>query len=298
MPRPRGYIDDYNPRAKTRDLLDQVQHVFDTYRDELPLTGRQVFYRLVGTVDYPKDENAYGRLMEHLGNFRRAGIVSFEYIRDDGVTVLPPLEFASPEEILERAEQLAAEGQGVRLEGQPRWVELWCEAGGMAPQLARVVHPYGVTVYSCGGFDSLTAKYGAAQRIAGWGVPTVVLHVGDFDPSGLTMFQAALEDVAAFADAEGAEVVFKRVAVTPDQVARHNLPGAPPKKSSHDSIWRSGEDAVQAEALPPDVLAAEVQQAVETELDMDALKAAKSSEVGNRELFEDMMRRLRNGDGS
>jgi hypothetical protein len=264
----------------------------------LPLTGRQVFYRLVGTVDYPKDENAYGRLMEHLGNFRRAGIVSFEYIRDDGVAVLPPLEFASPEEILERAEQLAAEGQSVRLEGQPRWVELWCEAGGMAPQLARVVHPYGVTVYSCGGFDSLTAKYGAAQRMAGREVSTVVLHVGDFDPSGLTMFQAALEDVAAFAETEGTEVEFKRVAVTPEEVGRYNLPGAPPKKSSHDSIWRTGDDAVQAEALPPDTLAAEIRQAVEAELDMDAFEAAKSAEATNREEFDEMMRRLRNGDGS
>jgi hypothetical protein len=140
--------------------------VLDQYANELPLTVRQIFYRLVGTVGYPKDEKAYGRLCDAVVNFRRAGVVEFDVIRDDGATTLRPLEFASPEEILERAQALADEGQGIRLEGQSRWPELWCEAAGMAPQLARVAHPYGITVYSSGGFDSLTVKYEAAQRIS------------------------------------------------------------------------------------------------------------------------------------
>jgi hypothetical protein len=72
MARPRGHIEDYNPRQKTRDLLAQVEDVLAAYQDELPLTARQIFYRLVGSAGYPKDENAYGRLTEHLGNFRQA----------------------------------------------------------------------------------------------------------------------------------------------------------------------------------------------------------------------------------
>ena len=50
--RPRGFLPDYNPRTKTLDLLTQVQGVLDTYAAELPLTARQVFYRLVATVAY------------------------------------------------------------------------------------------------------------------------------------------------------------------------------------------------------------------------------------------------------
>jgi hypothetical protein len=75
MTRPRGFLDEYNPRAKTRELLEQVEEVLATYKAELPLTARQVFYRLVATRDYPKNENGYARLQEHLANFRRAGIV-------------------------------------------------------------------------------------------------------------------------------------------------------------------------------------------------------------------------------
>jgi hypothetical protein len=125
--RPRGFIGGYNPRAKTRELLEQVEEVLATYEAELPLTARQVFYRLVATRDYPKNENGYARLQEHLANFRRAGVVAFEDIRDDGHIVEGPLEYASPEEFLRIAEDLAQQGQGVRLVGQPAWLEVWCE---------------------------------------------------------------------------------------------------------------------------------------------------------------------------
>lgn len=36
------------------------------------------------------------------------------------------------------AEELAAKGQGIRLEGQDRWPELWCEAARhQAPRVAK-----------------------------------------------------------------------------------------------------------------------------------------------------------------
>lgn len=113
MSRPRGFIAGYNPRTKTRALLAQVEAVLGTYQAELPLTARQVFYRLVGAHGYPKDEAAYGRLQEHLANARRAGLIDFAHIRDDGTAVEAPVEYASPEEFLRIAEELAAEGQGV-----------------------------------------------------------------------------------------------------------------------------------------------------------------------------------------
>lgn len=167
----------------------------------------------------------------------------------------------------------------------------------MAPQLGRVVNPYGVTVYSSGGFDSLTVKWDAAQRIAERDIPTTVLHVGDHDPSGVTLFEAPAEDVSAFAEDDGGEAEFKRIAVTPAQIATYDLPSAPAKKSSHSAAWRDGEGTVQAEALPPDVLANEIRQAVETELDIDALELAKSGEDENRERLDEMMRHLRGEEG-
>lgn len=71
-----------------------------------------------------------------------------------------------------------------RQEGQRYRVELWCEAAGMAPQLARVCDEYSVPVFSSGGFASLTAVRLIAHRALERIQPTILLHVGDYDPSG------------------------------------------------------------------------------------------------------------------
>src|SRR6056297_967675 len=98
--RARGYITDYRPYAKTRALLDQAQAVLDEYRDHWPLTCRQIFYRMVGAHGYDKSEQAYNRLISHLANARRAKVVPFYAIRDDGVTTRWREHFDSRDDFL------------------------------------------------------------------------------------------------------------------------------------------------------------------------------------------------------
>jgi hypothetical protein len=259
-------------------LLDQVDAVLDEYAAHLPLTVRQIFYRLVGSHGYDKTELAYDRLGELLNRARRARLVDFGAIRDDGVTAKIPLAFTSREAFIATAKRLAANYKMDRQAGQAQYIELWVEAAGMVPMLAEVVGDYGVPTYSCGGFDSLTAKHDAAERIAGRDVPTLVLHVGDHDPSGLAMFNAVAEDVEAMAAEEYGEVSFERVAVTVEQIRRLNLPTAPAKVHDKRSAWVGG-GTVQAEALPPDVLTAEVRQAVVSLIDLDALAEVQRQEA-------------------
>src|SRR5262245_45052967 len=120
----------------------------------------------------------------------------------------------------------------------------------MVPQLARVAHPFGVTVMSGGGFDSTTDRHNFAAALAGHDRPTEVLHIGDHDPSGVSMFLAFLEDVEAFTRELGGSAIFTRLAVTPQQIGEYRLPTAPPKATDRRPF--AGETC-QAEALPPDV---------------------------------------------
>src|SRR5262249_57158880 len=69
--RVRGFAP-WAPRGATAGLLDQVRGVLEEYEDYLPLTIRQIFYRLVGAHEYEKTERAYARLSEHLNRARRA----------------------------------------------------------------------------------------------------------------------------------------------------------------------------------------------------------------------------------
>jgi site-specific DNA-methyltransferase (adenine-specific) len=63
--RPHGFAP-WSPQPETLELLARVNAVLREYADHLPLTLRQIFYRLVGPHGYEKTERAYQRLSEHL----------------------------------------------------------------------------------------------------------------------------------------------------------------------------------------------------------------------------------------
>jgi hypothetical protein len=247
--RVRGFAP-WSPEKATLALLDQVRGVLDEYAAHLPLTIRQIFYRLVGAHDYEKTERAYQRLAEHLNRARRARSIPMDVIRDDGGTISEPDHWDSAEQFMATIRALAKSFTLDHSAGQAARLVVICEAGGMVPQLARVAHPFGVTVMSGGGFDSTTDRHNFAAALAGHDRPTEVLHIGDHDPSGVSMFLAFLEDVEAFTRELGGSAIFTRLGVpTTDSTAqgnrqprlqRPNLPGrgAPTRRARQHPAQR------------------------------------------------------------
>lgn len=275
--RPRGFIE-WNPQAKTRVLIAQVQTVFEEYQNHLPLTLRQMFYRLVGAHQFPKTEKDYERLCETMNKARRARLISFGAIRDDG---FHNARWPGWQSLDGAKRSLISTAEGYRIDrqrGQPVQLAVWCEAAGMAPQLERVCGPYSIPVYSSGGFDSVTVKHDMAQAFSRIG-RVRILHIGDHDPSGVHIFGSLDEDVRAFIGEFGGDAEFIRLAVTPDHIARYDLPTAPPKETDRRAF--TGE-TVQAEAIPPDVLARILQDAIGDYLDMDIYRQAVEIEREER----------------
>lgn len=278
MTRPRGFDPDWRPQAKSQQKLETVQRVLATYREYLPLTIRQIFYRLVGTEVIGKSEKEYANLCELLNRARRARLISMDAIRGDGFSggTGIRLGYTGPDEFLDEIMHRAKRYRRDRQEGQDRRIVLWCEASGMVPQLQRVANEYGVAVKSSGGFDSLTVKH-AVSRQLGADKPATVLHVGDFDPSGEVMFDALAEDTGAFAQGYGNEVKFVRLAVTSEHIAQYGLPTAPPKESTHQ-MRKQMLETVQAEALDPATLGSIVRQAIAGCMDEQVLEAVMGAE--------------------
>jgi hypothetical protein len=282
----------WNPQARTVELLGQVSAVLDEYRAHLPLTARQIFYRLVGHHGYDKTEAAYSRLLEALNRARRAGLIPWNALRDDGTVAELPDGWTGPEAFW-RAVQATADNYRHQLaDGQPVAVELWVEAAGMVPQVARVAEDYGLPVYSAGGFNSVTEKHAAALRMVRRSTSTIVLHLGDHDPSGCAIVDSAADDIEAFCADYGRPdaVRFYRVAVTPDQIEHYDLPTAPQKHTD-----RRGEEmaeTVQAEALAPDELAAELREAIEEVVDLDLIEDARRLGETERDGILDGLRDL------
>lgn len=292
--RPRGFLDSYIPRSNA-DLLEQVQLVLEEYREQLPLTCRQIFYRLVGRFSYPKDERAYRRLTEMLGLARRGRVIPFDAIRDDGAAVVRPALWETSDDWLSAVVQQASRVRLSPWQRQSRYVEVICEAGGMVPMLARVADRFGVTVRSGGGFDSITAKHDLAQHFAAQGKPVIVLHIGDFDPSGEALWMNLSEDVSAFCRSLGADLYVERLAVTPRQQQQYSLPTAPAKPKdvkNRASMWDADAETVQAEALPPDLLQMLLEGALEKWIDQDALAATLEEEAEARAELTEKVRGL------
>jgi hypothetical protein len=166
-----------------------------------------------------------------------------------------------------------------KLARQKMNIRVYCEAAGMMPQLERVCEPYSIPVYSCSGFDSVSAKYQLKE--ACWrafvyqGRRTVILHLGDYDPSGESIFNDGLvEDVYAFLERDVPHkgphevAIFERVALKAEHIERFNLPTAPPKGTdSRTKNWQ-GEATCQLEALPPDVLAGLLDATIKTYINL------------------------------
>ena len=261
--RPKGFVS-WKPQKATQQILLQVQEVLAQYREHWPLTIRQIFYRLVGVYEYDKTELAYDRILDYMARARRSRMIPMEAIRDDGTTREDGEGWQDTEHFLRFIVQEAKRYTRNKQERQATRILILVEAAGMLPQIVKAVGLYGIPVLSSSGFDSITMKYELAKDIIDDGRPTVVFHIGDLDPSGVCIFDSVQADVEAFVGNDQA-LLFKRIALTPDQVILHNLPTVPPKAT--DKRGGGMSETCQAEALPPDTLAMIVRAAVEEYID-------------------------------
>ena len=275
--RPRGFSK-WRPQADTARLVEAVVGVLDEYAEYLPLTIRQIFYRLVVTINYEKSEKGYARLQEALNRARRARLIPFDSIRDDGFHHTGFIGWDSVEHAQRSLERTALNYRIDRQRNQDTRLVVWCEAQGMVPQLERVAGSYSVPVYSSGGFDSVTVKHSIAQEFAEFN-SVCVLHLGDHDPSGVHVFGSLDEDINAFLGATEGCAEFIRLAVTPEQVDAYDLPTAIPKRTDRQAFDGL---TTQCEALPPDLLAEILEAAIRERLDLDVYHEALREEVTER----------------
>jgi hypothetical protein len=130
-------------------------------------------------------------------------MLPWEAIRDGGLgRTVAARYFDGAEDFEATVRDNAANLKLNRQRGQAQVIELWCEAGGMVPILQRIAAPYSCRVNTGGGYDSVTAKHNLAARVrerARDGLRTVILHVGDFDPSGEDMCEVLRGDAGEMA---------------------------------------------------------------------------------------------------
>lgn len=141
--RPKGFAQ-WRPQRKTLVVLAQVRDILDEYRAELPLTARQIFYRLVGAYGYPKTESFAKNLNDHLTRARRSKKIPFDAIRDDGISIMDHAHYADENAFYKAEHERARAYKRDKLARQGLDIRVYCEAAGMMPQLERVCEPYSI----------------------------------------------------------------------------------------------------------------------------------------------------------
>ena len=261
--RDRGYIT-WRPTSRICAKLGAIKDVLATYHDHLPMTVRQVFYVLVARLVIQKTALEYRNLAYVLRKARRAQIIPFErdprpgqHAAGDPVRVVRP---GRPRVVVRHQVRTFDLDP---LTTQPHPVILWCEAAGMLAQLKRVGEPYGVDAIAGGSFDSITDKWKSVQLVRAAGVPFEVLHVGDLDRHGKSIFEVLSEDVAGLRRVRGQRQLH--------QDRRHAARRSALRLAG--GLRETGRGPGRGAAA--DVLAAIVDDAIRARLDLDLIAEAE-----------------------
>ena len=272
-------------QRKTLDLFAAVNAILGQY--EGPLTLRQVFYRLVAAQQLENTRAAYCGLSKHLVNARLAGIVDDSRIVDRVRNTLRVPCWNDLPDFLETVRQSYRREKWTR---QPYALEVWCVKDAVAGVLQPVTDRYEVLLFPCRGYDSYSALKDAGERIRRAGRPTVVLYLGDFDPSGQDMPRDIRDRLTRDF---GATFDLRVIALTREQVDEHDLPQNFAKRTDSRAaafIARHGDIAVELDALPPNVLQALVREHLDQFFDVTAFAEEVAREQDEQKRLDALIR--------
>ena len=255
-------------------------------KDEFLLAAtavRQVYYQATvrGIVD--KTEAGYGVEQNDLTVMRKEGSLPYEWLADSTRWQRKATTFRSVKEALEDT---------ARFYRKDLWhdadcyVEFWLEKDALAGVVWPITRQFDVTLMVARGYASLSFLHSAAKHISKLDVPAYIYHLGDYDPSGQDAARSIEQTLREMAP--DAEIVFKRIAVTPDQIAEWELPTRPTKATDTRSKG-FGDISVELDAIDPGLLRGLVQAAIEQHLPPEQYEILKVAERSEQELINGLV---------
>jgi hypothetical protein len=137
-PARRGF-EPWRPNEATLHTLDEVKQILEEYAANLPLTNRQVLYRMMGKFGHEK--SIEDKLYELMNRARRAEMIPMDAIREDRSVKEEAQSWDDADEYIRAVQRWSQNVRLDRQDGQKKRLVVHCEATGMVPQLARVVNP-------------------------------------------------------------------------------------------------------------------------------------------------------------
>ena len=182
-----------------------------------PMTVRQVFYAATVRGIVEKAESGYRKVQVDLAEMRRTGTLPYHWLADSTRWMRKPRTYGSMAEAVEETARLYRRDLWSRAE---RRVEIWLEKDALAGVVDDITYGFDVPLMVTRGYASLSFLYDAAEYITACGIPTIVYHLGDFDPSGVDAARNIRDRLRELAP--GMEIDFERLAVTEAQIVNRH----------------------------------------------------------------------------
>jgi hypothetical protein len=312
----------YKPKKYNAEHSAIIRHAQDICQDYAAqgytLTLRQLYYQFVARDFIPNTDRSYKKLGGIVMDARMSGHLDWSWIVDRTRVFRRNSHWSDPANLIHDA----AEGYGLDLwADQPARVEVWIEKDALVGVIERPCRELDVPFFSCRGYVSASAMWEAARRAyraAQNGQRTVLIHLGDHDPSGVQMTQDIRnriteffwQDVANVLPAKydtdeggftmsatrgamklewGTDVDFpevRRVALTMEQVEELDPPPNPAKLTDSRAgayIAEYGYESWELDALPPQYLDDLVREEIAREVDDDVMEEHVARQEAGRE---------------
>lgn len=277
----------YKPREDTLRLHWAILDVFGEIAP--PMTIRQVYYQLCWRHAVEKTEAGYNKTQRALTDMRRSGAIPYSWLGDNSRSIYSVAQHDSLSDALAEMHRYYRRNIWSRRDAH---VEIWLEKRALVSQILPICQEYGVTLFPCGGYSSISFAYEATQSWMEHGKPVFVYHLSDFDADGAYSSVSLERELRTHSSQE---IHFSRIALTADQVVEYNLGDAmrpQNPKSKRIKWWQSlhGKNgmACDLDAIHPATLRQIVRNAIESHVDIDEIVNIKRIEAAERRTLATM----------
>jgi hypothetical protein len=281
-------------------LAEGICSVLDDMAKYRPLTVRQVYYQLVAKLIIPNNLVQYGRVSRTLVHLRDVGVVPWSWIEDrtrrtttkrgmDNV-----LDFIEAERnSFMRAEYYSR----CYVQQQNVHIEVTTEKDALSSIMEDVTYSFCTRLNIIRGHASATIVEKIAGRLDDAimrGKEPIILHMGDFDPSGIQIPISLKNKLQQRHDIDCRVEV---IALNLEQIERYGLPVSPDAlkpKDPNTQAWvkkYGRQQPVELDALKPDALQDILKAALSMHYDMSNYQEQIEQEKKDRLLIK----QVRNG---
>lgn len=284
------------PNANYTLIIDRANAICQEYLNQnYDLTLRQLYYQFVARGFLANRQENYDLLGRVCVKARENGLMDWNYLVDRTRNLAGLPHWQTPEDILK---SVVASYRLNKWAEAPHIVEVWVEKEALSGVVQQAANQVDVSWFACRGYVSSSEIWQASQRIVGYiedDKEVTILHLGDHDPSGLNMTDdngGRLEQYVRTHVGDTDKLHFKRIALTPAQIAQYNPPPNPAKVTDSrygEYIAATGQtQSWELDALAPGVLVALIVAEVNALRDDEVWNEAQTTEDEDKRLLKEV----------